>query len=86
MTITTQHARSSYGIPVIIDDRGKLMDYAPGIRLALDKLGWTQKQFAEHTGKTLRMVEYWVGGKTSPPADALNVLRDALDKRQTSKA
>jgi len=79
MTITTQHSASSYGLPVILDDRGRLMDPAPGVRACLARLGWTQPVFAEKCGVKLRTVEHWLGTGLIP-ANALNVLRDALEE------
>jgi ribosome-binding protein aMBF1 (putative translation factor) len=76
--ITTQHSRSSYGIPVILDDRGQVIDYAPGIRLAMDTLGWSKRTLAERTGASVRTVEGWLQGRM-PLVSALNVLRDALE-------
>lgn len=78
MTVTTAHSRSSYGLPVILDDGGEVMDPAPGARACLARLGWTQPVFAERCGVKLRTVEYWLGTGLIPAA-ALNVLRDALD-------
>lgn len=80
MTITTQHSRSNYGIPVILDDDGELMDRSPGTRKVLAALGWTQPAFAERCGVKLRTVEHWLTTGLVPAA-ALNVLRDALASR-----
>ena len=77
MKITTRHARSSYGIPVILSDAGAVLDYPDGIRLALAALGWTNAQFAERCGAKARTVEGWRAGRPIDAA-ALNVLADAL--------
>ena len=77
MKITTDHAASSYGQPVILDDRGRLMDYAPGLTAVLAKLGWSRATLAERTGRSLRTAEGWFAGRPVP-AEALNVLADAL--------
>ena len=77
MRITTDHAASSYGVPVILDDRGLVMDYGPGIRAALDRLNWDKRTAAEKTGRSERTVEGWLQGRP-PDAAALNVLADAL--------
>jgi AraC-like DNA-binding protein len=86
--ITTQHARSSYGFPVILDDRGRVMDQIPGLTLALERLGWSRAALAEKCGVSPRTVEAWFQTVTVPPgreaprravtAEALNVVRDAL--------
>lgn len=88
MRITTQHARSSYGIPVILDDDGEVMDQIPGLTLALERLGWSRATLAEKCGVSARTVEAWFQTVTVPPgrvaprrpipAESLNVLRDAL--------
>jgi len=86
--ITTRHARSSYGIPVMLDDRGRVMDQIPGLTLALERLGWTRAQFAERCNVSPRTVEAWLQGVMVPPgvvaprravpAEALLVIRDAI--------
>jgi hypothetical protein len=91
MRITTRHSRSSYGIPVILDDRGQVMDQVPGLAAVLARLGWTRADLAARTGNSPRTVEAWFQGVAAPagrvaprrpvPAEALNVLRDALEAR-----
>lgn len=88
MKITTEHSASSYGIPVVLDDAGNLMGQIEGLSLALERLGWDRATLAERTGKSRRTVEGWFVTTTVPPgiavpsrpvpAEALNVLRDAL--------
>lgn len=77
MKITTNHSASSYGVPVILDDRGRVMDYGPGIRAAMEKLGWDKRKTAAATGVSVRTVEGWLQGRM-PDAAALNVLADAV--------
>lgn len=79
MRITCHHSASSYGIPVILDDRGALMDYVPGLTAILDKLGWSRADFAARCGyKSARSVEkFWQG--VVPPAATLNLLSVALE-------
>lgn len=89
MTITTKHSASRYGIPVVLDDRGRLMDQVPGLTLALERLGWSRADFADRCGVSARTVEAWFQLVPIPPdrmaprravtAEALNVLRDALE-------
>lgn len=76
-TVTTQHSASSYGIPVVLDDLGRLMDPATGVRACLAALGWTQPAFAERCGVSIKAVEKWLATGIVP-ANALNVLRDAM--------
>lgn len=80
MRITTRHARSSYGIPVFVDDRGRLMDPGPGIRLACEKLGWDRPTLAERCNVSVATVNGWLapGAPRPPEVRCLNVLRDAL--------
>ena len=74
MTITCHHPSSSHGIPVILDDSGDVIDYAPGLSAVLDRLGWRRADFAKHCGyKGPRSVEkFWQG--VVPPAATLNML------------
>lgn len=81
MKITTQHPASSYGVPVIIDDTGNVMDYAPGISAARRLLGWSTQQFAERCDVSRRTVEGWESGRM-PDVASLNVLADALRGRR----
>jgi len=88
MTITTQHAASSYGQPVILDERGRLVDQVPGLVAVLARLGWSRAELAERCGVSSRTVEAWLQEVDVPPgrkaprrvvtAAALNVLADAL--------
>ena len=80
MQITCNHSASSYGIPVILDDGGDVMDYAPGLSAVLARLGWSRADFAEHCGyKSTRSVEkFWQGA--IPPAATLNMLGVELER------
>lgn len=88
MTITTRHAASSYGQPVILDDRGRLLDQVAGLTAALARVGWSRAEFAGRCGLSPRTVEQWFQEVDHPPgrkaprrmvtAAALNVLADAL--------
>jgi len=85
MRITTEHSRSSYGIPVILDDDGEIMDPAPGVRAVRERLGITAAQLAELCGKSVRAVNNWEQGIRNVPAEALNVMGDLLKKRDNSR-
>lgn len=78
MRVTTDHASSSYGIPVILGDDGKPLDFGPGVRAVRDKLGFTAKQLAGHCGVSVRAVNSWEQGWRPVPAAALNVMSDLL--------
>jgi len=78
--ITTRHTRSSYGIPVILDDRGRVVDYHAGIRLACEKLGWDRPTLAARCNVSVPTVNGWLspGAPRMPEVRCLLVLRDAL--------
>lgn len=80
MKITTNHSASSYGLPVILDGEGRLMDYPAGLAATLARLGWSRRDLADRTGFKPRTVEGWFVGRPIP-AEALNVLSDALKNR-----
>lgn len=77
MKITCDHSASSYGIPVILDDRGLVMDYGPGIKAARATLGLTAAQLAETCGVSERTMNGWEQGRR-PSTAALNVLEKLL--------
>jgi ribosome-binding protein aMBF1 (putative translation factor) len=81
MTITTEHAASSYGIPVILGDEGDLLDYAPGVQAIRRRLGLSTAELAGACGKSRRTVEDWEQGRYMVPAEALYVMAGLL-KRQ----
>lgn len=74
MKITTNHAISSYGIPVILDDDGTtVMDYAEGVKKLRNQLNLSTQDLADHCGVSRRTVEGWEQGRP-PSAAALNVM------------
>jgi len=73
MRVTIKHPASNYGIPVILGDDGKVMDYAPGIKAIRSKLGWSTQQLADACGVSRRTVEGWESGRP-PEAAPLNVM------------
>ncbi len=77
MRITIDHAASSYGVPVILSDDGQLLDYAPGIRAAREKLGLTARKLGELCGVSERTVNGWEQGRM-PETAALNMLGKLL--------
>lgn len=77
MRVTTAHPSSSYGMPVILDDGGQLMDYAPGIKAIRAKLDLSTQNLADKCGVSRRTVEGWEQGRL-PTAAALNVMSDLL--------
>lgn len=79
MKITCEHSASSYGLPVILGDDGKVMDYAPGIKALRAKLDLSTQQLADKCGVSRRTVEGWEQSRT-PEAAALNVMALLLKK------
>ena len=77
MRVTTDHAASSYGVPVILDDDGQVVDSGPGIKAALERLGMSRAEFAASCGVSVRTVEDWIYGRSTSAA-ALNVLAALL--------
>lgn len=73
MKVTTNHPASSYGVPVILNDRGAVMDYAPGIKAIRAKAGLTTQALADLCGVSRRTVEGWEQGRM-PTVAALNVM------------
>lgn len=80
MKITTDHPTSSYGIPVILDDDGNPMDYAPGIKALRATLGISTSRLAEACGVSRRTVEGWEQGRM-PLVESLNVMARLLSPR-----
>lgn len=81
MTITTDHAASSYGMPVILGDDGQPLDFAPGIQSVRKRLGLTTAELAARlihprTGAAIssRTVENWEQGRNLPDAAILHQL------------
>ena len=79
MRVTTDHAASSFGVPVVLDDRDRVMDYGPGVRAVLERLGWDKHTTAERCNVSVRTVEGWLQGRM-PLVSALNVFRDELER------
>lgn len=79
MKITLSHYASCYGVPVILDDDGKVMDYGPGVKAVRQEIGWSRPIFAGMCNVSIRTVEAWETRKPIP-ASALNVLKVGLKK------
>jgi DNA-binding transcriptional regulator YiaG len=78
MKITTDHSASSYNQPVILDNQGRVMDYAPGIRAIREFFGDTQQAFADRLGVSKKTVESWEYGQRMPSNTALRLLATML--------
>lgn len=77
MKITTAHVASSYGLPVILDDDGKVMEYSDGIKAVRARLAISTATLALACNVSRRTVEGWEQGKPVPAA-ALNVMGGLL--------
>ncbi len=84
MRITTDHAMSSYGYPVILDDAEYPMDYALGVRLLRTRLGLSTADLASLCGVSPRTVEGWEQGRV-PNVVSLYAMRDLLRKKPRTK-
>jgi hypothetical protein len=73
MKITLDHPASSYGIPVILNAKGEVMDYAEGIRTIRRNLALSTKALGAMCNVSHRTVESWEYGSV-PSAAALNVM------------
>ena len=87
MRITTRHKASSRGVPVILDDRGRPLDYAPGLRLAMERLGWDRATLAERCDVSVTTVNNWLSPNAPrmPEVRCLNVLADAIEDAAAAK-
>ena len=87
MKITCDHPASKFGLPVILDDSGEVMDYAAGIKAVREKLGMSTQELADACGVSKRTVEGWEQGRT-PDAAPLNLMSGLVKggKRKPAKA
>ena len=84
MRVTTEHPASTYGKPVIISDKGSVMDYASGTKAVRAKLKLTTKELADACNVSRRTVEGWEQGRPIDAA-ALNVMARLLRGRVRGK-
>jgi DNA-binding XRE family transcriptional regulator len=77
--ITTDHAASSYGTPVILDDRGRVLDYALGVRAVRRALGLSTAELGEALGCSRRTVENWEQSRNTPEVPTLYRLAELLE-------
>ena len=73
MKITIDHPDSAYGMPVILNDAGKPMKYALGIKTIRKRLRLSTTDLGAMCGVSRRTVESWETNRP-PPAAALNVM------------
>ena len=80
MKITTDHPTSSYGIPVILDDAGQVMDYGQGVKAIRKKMGLNTIDFGSLIGVSGRTVEGWEQSKRMPGKPELILINQLLEK------
>jgi DNA-binding transcriptional regulator YiaG len=73
MKLTTEHSASNYGMPVFVDDEGRLLDYHGGLRQLRKSKGWSAADLADQVGVSARTVEGWEQGRM-PSKPALIIL------------
>jgi len=88
LKFTTNHAASSYGVPVIVDADNSVLDYGPGIRLIRKALGLSHEALGQYCGVSGRTVQGWEQGKLpSKPVLKLlwcllnNIPQEAMNRR-----
>lgn len=84
MRITANHPASSYGVPVILDDGGSVLDYGPGVALLRRRLGLTQRELAGACGYSVRTVQGWELGRM-PEREAVYKLAELLKTRKPKR-
>lgn len=75
ITITTDHPRSSHGVPVCIIG-GSVVDDATGLRACMESLDWTRADLIRETGKAY--VDHYLYRGAPVPAEVWNVLSAAI--------
>jgi len=71
LKITTEHAASSYGQPVILNDDGELLNIWDGIKTARKKMNMNTKTFGLLLNVSPRTVEDWEQGRRRPRTESL---------------
>ncbi len=84
MKITTKHKDSKFGVPVILNDAGDVMNQRDGLAMVKEKLGFKYHVLAFLCGTKTRTFEGWAQGRPMP-ASALIVLAEELEKKEETK-
>jgi len=79
--LTTDHAASSYGRPVFVDEEDGLLEDAEGVRRLRREIGWSRAQMGEEMGVSSRTVEGWEQGRpiSGPAIRLLRQLKAVLE-------
>jgi DNA-binding XRE family transcriptional regulator len=79
MKLTTEHSRSSYGMPIFHDDEGNVMEYYDGLKKLRKLKSWSRKDLADICGVSPRTIQNWEQGRNMPSKPALLLLQKYLD-------
>ena len=77
LKLTTNHALSSYKIPVFVDGDNNILDYSKGIKKLRKFKRWSTRELADNLGYSPRTIEGWEQGRI-PPLVALKLLQTIL--------
>ena len=80
MKVTTNHPASHYGVPIILNNRGDVIDYDEGVKAIRRAYGLSTADLGSRCGVSSRTVENWEQGRRAVPASALNVMADICNK------
>jgi len=80
MTITTSHPASVYGVPVVLDGAGRLIDTPAGLAAARRVLGLNTTGLGRLLGFSPRTVEGWEQGRRPVPTRVLYQMSELLTR------
>lgn len=84
MKVTTNHPKSHRGIPVVLDDEGKVIPHHRAIKLVIERASITPAQFALGAGISLSAVNAYLYRNAKIPARVMNVLGSIVDALNTN--
>ena len=73
--LMTNHATSSYGVPVFVDSKNNVIDYNDGIKILRHGGRMNTDQFGELVGVSGRTVESWEQGLRLPSKSVLLLMQ-----------
>ena len=79
MTVTTRHPESKFGVPVVLDEEGRVLDTCHAVRFFRRYYGLTSREFGQMTNATSNSVIGWECGRTAIPVSVLLVIKDFLE-------
>ena len=84
MKITTDHPKSSQGLPVLLNGHGQLMTYPDGLREIRADLKLTAAGLGAAIGLSCRTVNGWEQGR-KPTAAGLNLVAQLLKRKRARR-